>query len=100
MSNFNNQNGSLTNPNQPYMPPVPPNNSYTNQPYMPPVPPSREQRLRSVVQKHEINRFFSDKMQLLQSYKFVFVFDDSGSMKTTLNDTPLNNQNSFFKATR
>ena len=39
-------------------------------------------------------------MQLLLSYKIVFVFDDSGSMNTTLNDSPLNNANSLFKATR
>ena len=85
MSNVNYQNGTFAT---------------TNQTVMPPAPPSREQRLRSVVQKYEISRFFSDKLQLLQTFKIVFLFDDSGSMNSTLNDSPLNNQNSLFKATR
>jgi hypothetical protein len=59
-----------------------------------------EQKYRNIVQKHEISTLFAQKLQLLQSYKIVFVFDDSGSMNTVLEDSPLNNNNSLFKATR
>ena len=39
-------------------------------------------------------------MQLLQGFKVVFIFDDSGSMKATLDDSPLNKPASLLKATR
>lgn len=49
--------------------------------------------------KYEISKEFSDKLQLLQGFKIVFIFDDSGSMNTVLQDSPLNQPNSL-KATR
>jgi hypothetical protein len=61
---------------------------------------SREQMYREIIQKYEINRTFADKLQMLQGFKIVFVFDDSGSMKNTLDDSPLNKSSSVMKATR
>ena len=49
--------------------------------------------------KYEISKEFGDKLQLLQGFKIVFIFDDSGSMNTILQDSPLNQPNSL-KATR
>ena len=59
-----------------------------------------EDRFRTIVQKYEISRLFSDKLQILKNFKVVFVFDDSGSMNTVLQDSPLNKSNSLIKATR
>ena len=61
---------------------------------------NREELFRHIVQKYEINRTYSDKLQILQGFKIVFVFDDSGSMKSTLDDSPLNKNNNLMKATR
>ena len=61
---------------------------------------SREEMYREIIQKYEINRTFADKLQMLQGFKIVFVFDDSGSMKNTLDDSPLNKSSSLMKATR
>jgi len=60
-----------------------------------------EQKYKSIIQKYEINTYFSQKLQILNSYKIVFVFDDSGSMNTILQDSPLNNKSaSLANATR
>lgn len=58
----------------------------------PPNPPSltREEKFRIIVNKHEISQQFSSKLQKLNSFKIVFVFDDSGSMNTILEESPLN----------
>ncbi|RNA30146.1 von Willebrand type A [Brachionus plicatilis] len=59
---------------------------------------SREQKFREIINKYEISLFFADKLQLLNMFKIVFVFDDSGSMNATLSDSPLNS--GLLKATR
>ena len=51
---------------------------------------SKEDQLRDIVNRHEISSFFAGKLQKLKSFKIVFVFDDSGSMNTTLEESPLN----------
>jgi hypothetical protein len=61
---------------------------------------SREEKYRNIINKHEINLEYSQRLQLLQGYKIVFVFDDSGSMNTPLTESPLNNQDTLLKATR
>lgn len=61
---------------------------------------SREEKYRDIVNKHEINIEYAQRLQLLQGYKIVFVFDDSGSMNTPLSESPLNNQDTLLKATR
>lgn len=59
---------------------------------------NKEQIFRDVINRYEINTYFSTKLQMLFSFKIVFVFDDSGSMCAVLNNSPLNT--SVFKATR
>lgn len=59
---------------------------------------TREQKFGNIISKHEISKFFADKLQLLNMFKIVFVFDDSGSMNATLNESPLNS--GLMKATR
>jgi hypothetical protein len=61
---------------------------------------SLEQKFQDITRKYEISTRFAQKLQILESFKVVFVFDDSGSMNTVLQDSPLNNSNSLFKATR
>ena len=61
---------------------------------------SREEKFRNILNKHEISIEFSKRLQQLLGFKIVFIFDDSGSMNTPLNDSPLNNNNTLFKATR
>lgn len=53
-------------------------------------PLSREDRFREIINKHEISTFFSSKLQKLSQFKTVFIFDDSGSMNSVLEDSPLN----------
>jgi hypothetical protein len=58
-----------------------------------------EQKFVELINKYEITREFSDLMQkYLFCTKIVYVFDDSGSMSSVLNDSPLNT--GVFKATR
>ena len=61
---------------------------------------SHEQRFQNIVSKYEISTTFAQKMSKLQEFKVVFIFDDSGSMNSVLNESPLNNNNTLFKATR
>lgn len=63
-------------------------------------PQTKEERYRSIIQKHEISHEFSNRLQVLQGFKVVFVFDDSGSMNTVLQDSPLNTADNLFRATR
>ena len=57
-----------------------------------------ELKFEEIINKYEISRLFSQKLGILASFKIVFIFDDSGSMNSTLNDSPLNTNT--FKATR
>jgi hypothetical protein len=69
----------------------------------PPPPPTNddcEQNYRRIVDTYEISREYADKLQQLRGFKVVFVFDDSGSMNSTLDDSPLNTPGSLLKATR
>ena len=50
----------------------------------------REEKFRAIVNRYEISLPFSSKLQKLNTFKIVFVFDDSGSMNTPLEDSPLN----------
>ncbi|CAF0954642.1 unnamed protein product [Brachionus calyciflorus] len=59
---------------------------------------TREQKFSGIISKHEISQYFAGKLQLLNMFKIVFVFDDSGSMNAILNESPLNN--GLMKATR
>lgn len=61
---------------------------------------SREELFRDIINKHEINIDYAQRLQLLQGYKVVFIFDDSGSMNTPLSESPLNNQDTLLKASR
>ena len=45
---------------------------------------SREAIYREIITKHEINNDFANRLQQLQGFKVVFIFDDSGSMNTVL----------------
>ena len=66
-------------------------------PYAPSIDPNVV--FRSVIAKYEINQVFADKLQMLNGFKICFIFDDSGSMNTALQDSPLNQPNQM-KATR
>ena len=63
---------------------------------------SREETFRSIMMKYEISQEYSALLQKLTGFKIAFIFDDSGSMNSTLNESPLNemNKNSMVKATR
>jgi hypothetical protein len=58
----------------------------------------RENKMREIIDKYEVSRFFSDKLQSLLEFKTLFIFDDSGSMNSTLAESPLNT--GMLKATR
>jgi hypothetical protein len=83
-------------PPQEHFAPAPP------PPYHQTQPMSREEQYRNIIHKYEISQEYSDILQKLRDFKIVFIFDDSGSMNSTLNDSPLNemNRNSMLKATR
>jgi len=61
---------------------------------------TQEEKLRQIVGKHEISQHYVNKLQLLQTFKIVFIFDDSGSMNTSVVESPLNNPQTLIKATR
>jgi hypothetical protein len=42
----------------------------------------RSQKFEEICQKHEINMFFANKLQMLEGFKIVLVCDDSGSMSS------------------
>ena len=54
--------------------------------------------LNNVINKYAISFEYSKRLHLLQIFKIVFIFDDSGSMNTRLTQSPLNTD--FVKATR
>lgn len=96
-TNFSNQNVQPTAPNPYDQPPSYQTSEYNAQNNFSPNN-LREQKFSEIIMKYEISRFFSDKLQLLNMFKIVFVFDDSGSMNATLSDSPLNS--GLLKATR
>lgn len=49
-----------------------------------------EELLNDFVLTYEIGEKFATKLPHLVGFKIVFVFDDSGSMNTKLNESPLN----------
>lgn len=49
-----------------------------------------EERINDFVLTYEIGEKFATKLPHLVDFKIVFVFDDSGSMNTKLNESPLN----------
>jgi len=57
-----------------------------------------ESQFKEIMQKHRISLFFAKKLKNLNSFKIVFILDDSGSMNTILEESPLNKGS--FKATR
>lgn len=71
---------------------------FVDDPYMKSL--SREDKFRHIVRKFEISNEFSARLQQMVGFKVVFVFDDSGSMNTVLQDSPLNNSSTLFRATR
>jgi hypothetical protein len=84
--NYNNQNATYAASSAP-----PP---YQQQP----MAMSREDRFRAIINRYEITENFSSRLQKLNSFKIVFVFDDSGSMNCVLEESPLNS--GLLKATR
>jgi hypothetical protein len=60
---------------------------------------NREQRYASILNQYEISSEFSNRLQThLAMTKIVYVYDDSGSMNSVLDESPLNS--GLFKATR
>jgi len=56
------------------------------------------QKLQELIERYEISELFSKKLDILASFKIVFIFDDSGSMNSVLSDSPLNR--GLLKVTR
>ena len=93
IANFSNGHNSNTFPaNQP-----PPYEAFHNQQNQSPL--SREEQYKRIVTKFEISQEYSARLQKLTGCKIVFIFDDSSSMNSALNDSPLNG-NRMIKATR
>ena len=58
----------------------------------------RDQKFQNIVNKYEIKLEYANILQQLQGFKIVFIFDDSGSMNSVLNESPLNdNKIGFLK---
>ena len=51
---------------------------------------SPREKLQELIDLYEISELFSKKLDILASFRIVFIFDDSGSMNSVLNDSPLN----------
>ena len=70
-------------PTQPILPILPILPVQPAQPVPPIQPNIKPSQLVPIFQKHEINPQIAQKLQTLQSFKIVFIFDDSGSMNST-----------------
>lgn len=57
-----------------------------------------ERAYRNIIEKYQINRIIANKLQILKKFKISFIFDDSGSMNSILQDSPLNTDS--LKTTR
>ncbi|RMZ97569.1 von willebrand factor [Brachionus plicatilis] len=55
--------------------------------------------VQNLISKHEISVDYANRLQYLYGFKTVFIFDDSGSMNSELDDSPLN-KTSSQRATR
>ena len=75
-------------PQQQQQPTAPP--PYSQVPSSVPQDQIRENQFRDIVNRYEISLPFSSKLQKLNMFKIVFIFDDSGSMNATLEESPLN----------
>ena len=60
----------------------------------------RENKFRELINKYDISPYFYQRLQLLQGFKIVFIFDDSGSMNTPLQESPLNCGKNLLHVTR
>lgn len=93
-------------PSQPFGADYPPpsyeqaNHSTPFPPASNPQPMSRDELFRQIIQKYEISHDYANKLQYLNGFKICFIFDDSSSMNSVLEDSPLNKSGSFQKATR
>lgn len=85
----------MSAPPPPYNDPWVGDNHVETQPHI-----LREDKFRSIINKHEISLDFAQRIQKLQGFKIAFIFDDSGSMNSTLSESPLNNNNTLMRATR
>jgi len=47
---------------------------------------SKGDKVDKLLEKYEINPYFSEKLSILDDFDIVCILDDSGSMKTPLND--------------
>lgn len=47
--------------------------------------------IQNLITKYEMNVDFANRLQYLYGFKIVFILDDSGSMNSELDDSPLNN---------
>ena len=47
---------------------------------------SKGEKVEKLLEKYEIHPFFSEKLSILDDFEIVCIIDDSGSMKTPLND--------------
>ena len=79
---------TIENAPPPYSPPL--NSENNSNYYQESIPINKDEKFREIINKHEISLYFSEKLQSLSAFKIVFIFDDSGSMNTILNDSPLN----------
>ena len=63
---------------------------------------SKEERYQQLMTKYEISKEYADKLKKLSNFKIVCIFDDSSSMTSTLDESPLNDVFRFgvLKATR
>ena len=83
-------------PSPPFQQSMPQNPNYLpQQPSMMPMgqqqpQQGREEVFRQIINRYEISPEFSAKLQKLNTFKIVFIFDDSGSMCSPLEDSPLN----------
>jgi hypothetical protein len=55
-------------------------------------------KLQELIDRYEISKLFSKKLDILASFKIVFIFDDSGSMESVLSDSTMNR--GLLKVTR
>ena len=50
---------------------------------------AQNEQLTEIILKYEIRPFYSAKLRTLENFRIVFIFDDSSSMNSLLDDSPL-----------